>query len=290
MTDSDTDRETAADGETPTDGDTTDYTGTDRVELTRDTETGIARLTLTDPQRRNALSVELANGVIAALDSLEGTDTRCVVIEGQGPAFSAGGDVEAMVERADTDQPLDDAVRHVITNTGRCVQRVYECAFPTVAKVTGPAFGAGGNLAIACDVLLFHEDAQIGFGFRNVGLAVDSGTSYLLPRIVGENTALELVYTGELLDADRAAALGLANHVYDDEEFEERAEAMIEEIATGPSVALRTSKRLLRANDSSLQQAIRHEASAQAAVFDSDDHAEGVSAFVEKRDPEFSGQ
>lgn len=270
--------------------DETDHTGTDRVELTRDPESRIARVTLTDPDRRNALSTELASGVVAALDRLEGTDTRCVVVAGEESAFSAGGDVEAMVERADADEPLDDAVRHVIQDTGRCVRRLYESEFPTVAKVTGPAFGAGANLAIAADVLLFHADARIGFGFRNVGLAVDSGTSFLLPRLVGDNVAAELMYTGELLDADRALELGIANHVFDAETFEREAEALIEEIASGPSVALRTSKRLLRADSPSLGQAIRNEASAQAAVFDTEDHAEGVAAFVEKREPEFEGR
>jgi enoyl-CoA hydratase/carnithine racemase len=267
-----------------------EHVETDCVELTREEDTGIARLTLTDPDRRNALSIELANGIISALDHLEGTDTRCIVVEGEGPAFSAGGDIEAMLERAGSETTLDDSVRHIIRNTARCVERLYQSEFPTVAKVEGPAFGAGANLAIACDVLLFHEDAQIGFGFRNVGLAVDSGTSYLLPRLVGPNVAKELVFTGEMVDADRAAELGIANHVYDDESFEADAEEMVETIASGPSVALRTSKRLIRADSASLRQAIENEAGAQAAVFESDDHGEGVQAFIEKRDPEFDGE
>jgi Enoyl-CoA hydratase/carnithine racemase len=154
-------------------------TDTDCVRLTREPDTGIARLTLTDPDRRNTLSAELADGVIAALDGLAGTDTRCVVVDGEGSTFSAGGDVEAMVDRAATDEPLDDTVRQVIENTGRCVQRLYECPFPTVATVTGTAFGAGANLAIACDVLLFHEAAEIGFGFRNGRLV--GGLRHLTP-------------------------------------------------------------------------------------------------------------
>ncbi len=258
------------------------------VDLRRDA--GIARVQLNAPERRNALSVEMADGIIAAFDQLAGTDTRCVVMEGAGPAFSAGGDVSAMIERAEADQSLDESVRHVIHNTGGCVRRVYESEFPTVAVIDGPAFGAGATLAIACDIQIASSDAQIGFGFRNVGLAVDSGVSYLLPRLVGANTANELVFTGELLDADRAADLGLLNHVYPTETFDDRTEELIDRIATGPSVALRTSKRLLRADHASMREAVEHEASAQAAVFDSADHAEGVAAFRENREPEFAGE
>ncbi|GAB3410705.1 enoyl-CoA hydratase family protein [Haloparvum alkalitolerans] len=262
---------------------------TDAVRLER--EGGVARIVLTAPERRNALSVDMARGIVDAVNAVEGSDARVVVLEGEGPAFCAGGDVSMMVDRHEGDEPLADAVRHVARDTGRAVRRVAECEFPTVAKVDGPAFGAGGNLAIACDIQLLSESASIGFGFRNVGLAVDSGTSYLLPRLVGDNVARELVFTGELVAGDRALELGLANHVYADEAFEEEAESFIAGIAEGPSVALRTSKRLLRHGaDGSLDAAIENEAAAQAAVLDSEDHAEGVAAFTEGREPEFEGR
>lgn len=255
-----------------------------------DWESGIARVVLADPDRRNALSVETAAGIVAAFDQLAGSDTRCVVLEGEGPAFSAGGDVSAMVERAETDQPLDESVRHLIHDTGGCVRRVYESEFPTVALLDGPAFGAGAALALACDLQLAHEDARIGFGFRNVGLAVDSGVSYLLPRVVGHNTAMELVYTGRLVDAHEAAELGLVNRVFADEAFADETARMIEQIAEGPTVALRTSKRLLQTDHASMRAAVETEAGASGAVFDSADHAEGVAAFTEDRQPEFDGE
>jgi len=256
-----------------------------------DEEGGVVTLTLNRPGVRNALTAEVAGELRAALSDLEGGDTRCVVLEGAGEAFCAGGDVNAMVEHQTGDLSLDDAVRHVIQDTGRTIQRVAECEFPTVAKVDGTAVGAGATLALACDLQVAHEDARMGFGFRRVGLAVDSGTAHLLPRVVGDNVARELVYTGELLDADRAKELGLLNRVYADEAFESGVDELVEEIATGPPVALRTSKRLLRrAPEMTLAAAVEHEAGAQAAVLDSADHAEGVSAFLDGRDPRFRGE
>jgi len=252
---------------------------------------GVARITLNTPERRNALSDEVTGGLIDALSDVEGSDARCVVVEGAGPAFSAGGDIDAMVERHERDSPTPEAVERVIQRIGRSIQRLVECPLPTIAKVDGAAFGAGANLAIACDIQLLSDEAKLGFGFRQVGLAVDSGTSYLLPRLVGDNVAKELVYTGELLDAERAQELGLANHVYESEAFERETESFVERVASGPTVALRTSKRLLRhGRTASLSETIEHEAVAQGTVFDSADHAEGITAFRESRSPEFEGE
>ncbi|AUX09580.1 enoyl-CoA hydratase/carnithine racemase [Halalkaliarchaeum desulfuricum] len=252
---------------------------------------GVVRLVLDDPDRRNALSREMADGIVDAIDAIEGSDTRCVVVEGCGPAFCAGGDVAAMAQLQATDLPLEAAVRHVIRNTARCVRRTAECEFPTVAAIDGPAIGAGGALALACDLQLAHEDARIGFGFREVGLAIDSGVSYFLPRFVGDNVARELVFTGEQLDAERARDRGLVNHVYADGEFEEGVREFVERVASGPPIALRASKRLLRdAGGGSLSTAIEREAEAQAAALASQDHREGAEAFLERREPEFSGR
>ncbi|WP_117591319.1 enoyl-CoA hydratase/isomerase family protein [Haloprofundus halophilus] len=286
MTEGDSDGDDdATESEIGTDG------GTDAVLLDRDAETGVATITLNNPGLRNALTVDVADGLIDALDELEGSDARCVVVTGSEGSFSAGGDVNAMMELQSGSWSLDEAVRHIIQNTGRCVQRLAECEFPTVAKIEGVAVGAGANVAIACDVQLMSEEARMGFGFRQVGLAVDSGTSYLLPRLVGDNVAKELVFTGELLDAERALDLGLVNHVYSDEEFDERVDAFVEKIAEGPTVALRTSKRLLDQGwELSLSSAIANEAGAQSAVFETADHTEGVESFMGKRSPDFRGE
>jgi enoyl-CoA hydratase/carnithine racemase len=256
-----------------------------------DIDEGVATITLNRPESRNALAREVSAGIIDAIEEIEGSDARCVVLKGSGGAFCAGGDINAMTERLEGDLSLADAERLIVQTTSRAIARVAGCYLPTIAKVDGPAFGAGANLAIACDIGVASDSATISFGFRQVGLAVDSGTSYLLPRLVGLNTAKELVFTGELLDAERAAELGIFNHVFPDEDFNECAAELVKRIATGPTVALRASKRLLdQGPESSLDEAITNEAAGQTAAFETRDHREGVRAFQERRDPEFEGR
>jgi enoyl-CoA hydratase/carnithine racemase len=249
-----------------------------------------ATVTLNNPDVRNAISVEVAEQLRDAVTKAEDEEARCLVVQGAGPTFCAGGDIAAMLEGVAMDVDIETRVNDYALPVNRAVQAVAECPLPTVAKVDGAAFGAGGALAIACDVVLASERAKIGFGFRQVGLNVDSGTSYLLPRIVGENVAKELVYTGELLDSERASELGLFNHVYPTDEFEQETQEMITQIATGPTVALTESKRLIeRGQSRSIGEAVDAEAAALKQTLVSADHAEGARAFTEQRDPDFEG-
>lgn len=257
-----------------------------------DVTDGVATITLNEPDRMNPLTGDISAGVEAHLDDLEErTDIRCVVVEGSGGAFSAGGDIQGMKERIDGDITLDESAQEVERGLSSMMVKLVECSYPTVAKVDGAAVGAGANLAIACDVVLASESAVIGFVFNQVGLSVDGGTSYLLPRTVGVNVAKELVFTGEICDAARAKDLGLFNHVYSDDEFEDEVAAMVQRIASGPTVAYRHAKRLIQDGlEKDLQKALKDEATAQGIVFSTDDHREGVEAFIEDRDPEFEGR
>jgi len=258
--------------------------------VTLDVTDAVARVTLDHPEVRNALTSDVASELVAAMASIP-DGARCVVLAGTGPAFCAGGDVKAMVDGVESDMPASESVERIVEETAAAVRAVATCDLPTVAKIDGPAFGAGGTLAIACDVLLASDRAKISFGFRQVGLNVDSGASHLLPRLVGEHVAKELVFTGELIDAERAREIGLFNRVFPQETFEEEVEAIVGRIASGPTVALEHSKRLLEQGlDSSLDEAIHNEATAQVISADTDDHVEGVRAFTAQRDPEFEGQ
>lgn len=251
----------------------------------------LATITMQNPELRNALTLEAAEQIREAVDAIEDSDARCAVLEGSEGTFCAGGDIESMIEGLVSDRETEELIEEVGVPINRTVQRVYECSVPTVAKVDGTAFGAGGSLAIACDLVLASERAEIGFGFRRIGLSVDSGTSYLLPRVVGEKRAMELVYTGDLLEASEARDIGLVSRVYPTDEFDERCAELIDRIVTGPTVALKQSKRLLQSGgERTLDEAIDAEIDSLCSVFETDDVSEGVNSFLERRTPEFQGE
>jgi enoyl-CoA hydratase/carnithine racemase len=255
-----------------------------------DIEDDVATATLNQPDRRNALSNDVMEGLAAALETVRDSEARCLVIAGAGGAFSAGGDIGRMRNRVETDIPVDDAVRSIERRTASLVGQVYAFPIPTVAKIDGAAVGAGAGLALACDLQLASEEASMGFVFRHVGLTADAGVSYLLPRLVGENVAKELLLTGEILDADRALELGLFNHVYPADAFDDRVDELVGSIAKGPTVALRHAVRLVdAAAGRDFEAALRNEAAAQGVALGTDDYAEGVAAFLESRDPSFDG-
>ncbi|MBX0323343.1 enoyl-CoA hydratase/isomerase family protein [Halomicroarcula sp. F13] len=254
-------------------------------------EDDVATVTLNRPDVRNALAEETSERLIERFDTIADSDARCVVLEGAGPAFCAGGDVGAMVEGVAGDQPPAERVELVVSAIHGAIEAVHDCRLPVVAKIDGATFGAGAGLALACDVQLASPEAKIGFGFRRVGLAIDSGVSYFLPRLVGPNKAKELVFTGELLDADTARELGIFTRLFEADEFEDGVENMVETIAEGPTVALTQAKRLLdRGTESTFEQALDDEATAQGLAFTTADHEEGATAFMEQRSPEFEGR
>lgn len=261
---------------------------TDDVDL--EVSDRIATVTLDRPEVRNAISGSMAGELERIFDRVPETGARCVLLQGAGDAFCAGGDVSAMVEAQDEDTTHRERVTLVERSVSRAVEAVYDCQLPVLAKVDGAAYGAGAGLLLACDVQLGSPDAKIGFGFRRLGLAVDSGVSHLLPRYVGLNTAKELVFTGELVDADRARSLGLLTRLFERDSFEEGVDSIVETVASGPTAALATSKELLNRSQSSLSAATDDEERAQAWLLESADHVEGARAFLQEREPEFEGR
>lgn len=250
-----------------------------------------ATITIQNPELRNALTLGVATEISEAVERAEESDVRCLVLQGTDGNFCAGGDIKSMVENLSDDRGIEELIKESALPVERSVQNVYECSVPTVAKVDGSAFGAGATVALACDMVLASERAEMSFGFRRVGLSIDSGTSYVLPRVVGQKTAMDLVYTGDVVDAARAEELGLVSRVLPTEGFEEQSAAIIETIATGPTVALKRSKRLLQDGaDRTFDEAIEAETDGLRACFESEDFETGVRAFVNKQTPEFEGR
>lgn len=263
--------------------------GTDQVNYEIVDERAV--ITLSNPELRNALTLEMAHGIRDAIADVEKQDVRCVVIQGSEGAFCAGGDIESMLEAVSTDADLDELIEEAGKPVNKTVQDVYECSVPTIAKVDGPAYGAGGSLAVAADIVLASENAELSFGFQRIGLSIDSGTSYLLPRLVGENTAKSLVMRDRVLDAEEALELGLIQELYAADEFEEKSEEVIDQVANGPTVALSHTKELIQNGlDRTIEEAIDQEVEALKTVFRTQDFSEGVTAFMEKRTPEFEGE
>jgi len=248
-------------------------------------ENGIATVTITNADARNTLTPDV---VAAAHDALDASsDIDSLVVRGAGETFCAGGDLAGVVAGARGELSAD-AFMARLERIDALIERLHRFPAPTIAAVDGPAFGAGGALALACDVVVASEAGSIGFGFHRVGLPVGAGVSALLPRVVGESTAAELLYTGELLDAERARELGLFNRVLPAAEFEEQLDAFVETIASGPPAAVRETGQLLTANGSrSLQTTMVAERAARRRRFGTNEHVEGAGAFIDQREPAF---
>jgi 2-(1,2-epoxy-1,2-dihydrophenyl)acetyl-CoA isomerase len=254
--------------------------------IERDGDLGWIRINR--PERLNALAGTMREDMDEGLARLEADEAvRCVIITGEGRAFSTGGDVTYMAELIKRgDRP---AFRKLVEAGASIVRRIDRMTKPVIAAVNGPAAGAGACLALACDLRVASETASIGLTFLRVGLHPDWGGSYFLPRLVGPALAAELIYTGGMVGAERAERLGLFNRVVPAAELEAAARALAGQIASGPAVAVAHAKWTLRRTwGASLGEVLAMEREAQLAAFDSPDFREGIGAFIEKRTPRFS--
>ena len=247
---------------------------------------GIAQITLNRPEARNALDLTMRRELLGVLDEIEADPTsRVVILTGAGGHFCSGGDVKSMRTRHTAAEG-----RMRVEALNRMVLRLVDFSRPTIAMVDGYAVGAGTNLALCCDLIVASDRAKFGELFCKIGLAVDGGGTWLLPRVVGMARAKELVFTGDVIDAAEAARLGLVNRVVPAAELESTTRALAEKIAAGPPLALRLDKQMLnRAASTDLAAALESEAFSQGLAIASADHQEGVAAFFDKRPPKFTG-
>jgi 2-(1,2-epoxy-1,2-dihydrophenyl)acetyl-CoA isomerase len=252
-------------------------------------EDGIATLTFNRPERMNALSTPIMQGLLDGLPRLAGDPAvKVVVLTGVGRAFCAGGDVKSMAEGGER-RSTAEATAHLRSRME--VSRIlHELPKPTIAMINGPAAGAGLALALACDLRIAGASAKLVTAFVRVGFSGDFGGSFFLTRLVGTAKARELYFTGRPVDANEALSLGLVNRVVPDEELATVTIELARSLAQGPSIALCLMKRNLNCAESSgLAELLDMEATHQVQTGRTEDHREAARAFVEKRVPIFTG-
>jgi 2-(1,2-epoxy-1,2-dihydrophenyl)acetyl-CoA isomerase len=266
-----------------------DVNGTDiKYEITDN----VALLTLNKPDRLNALSWSTWAEIESAIEAANRDDgVKAVVITGEGRGFSAGTDLTEQRSEADWHpRPFPGReARYRSRYLGTAT--VYNCTKPTIAAVNGVAVGAGFSLAMACDIRIASEAARFSAIFVKRAIVADTGCTWFLPRLVGMERALEMMYTGRMVGAEEALRIGLVSEVVAADQLMDRVSALAREIARGPSLAVELNKRLAHEGLSrSLEDQIELEEYLQAVTRDSEDAQEGRASFLEKREPVFKGR
>ncbi|MGG3916262.1 enoyl-CoA hydratase/isomerase family protein [Rossellomorea vietnamensis] len=246
----------------------------------------VLNVTLNRPDSLNSFDEFMLTGLIEALEEAgRDQEIRAIVIRGAGRSFSAGGDVKTMGSATSAQ------VYEHIGLLNSCIKAIKTIEKPVIASVHGFAAGAGFNLALACDVIIASETSQFALSFSKVGLISDGGGSYFLPRLIGPHLAKEFFFTGEAVSARRMYELGVINRLVPADSLEEKANELAATLAAGPSKAYGMMKKMIdRSFTTTLDEILEQERITQTLMISTEDHAEGVSAFKEKRIPLFSGK
>jgi 2-(1,2-epoxy-1,2-dihydrophenyl)acetyl-CoA isomerase len=253
-------------------------------------EDGVATLTFNRPERMNALSTPIMEGLLHGLPRLAGDPgVRVIVLTGAGRAFCAGGDVKSMAEGGEERSAAEATAR--LRSRMEVSRILHELPKPTIAMINGPAAGAGLAFALACDLRIASASARLVTAFVKVGFSGDFGGSFFLTRLVGTAKARELYFTGRPVDAQEALSLGLVNRVVPDDQLADATMELARSLAQGPQIALSLMKRNLNCAESSgLAELLDLEAANQVLTGRTEDHREAAKAFVEKRAPMFIGR
>lgn len=252
-------------------------------------EGAVLRLTMNRPERMNAVDHDLSDHFERALLAARAPEVRSVVVAGSGRAFCAGLDLRSVQDAYESGPPmLGNWVRHDFNPIVRALLAVEK---PIVAAVAGVAAGAGMGLALACDYRIVEPDSRFILAFPGVGVGLDTGVSFFLPRLVGLGRAWQIVLDPRPIGGEEAVAIGLAQELAPAGGALERAMALASRLAEGPTIAYGLIKRaFLHAASSDVESALDHEAELQDLAGRSQDHLESVRAFLAKRAPRFAGQ
>lgn len=252
------------------------------VESSRDGN--VVLLRLNRPEARNALSPELMEELASELERLDpDPEVRCVVIAGSDKVFAAGADIKAMAERS-----FAEALRHPAAGFWR---RLAAIKTPMIAAVSGYALGGGCELALACDMIVAAEGATFGQPEINLGIIPGGGGTQRLARVLGKQRAMELVLTGERFDAAAALKLGLVNRVVEGDGWLDEAMALAATVAERPPIAARLAKQaVIAAEETALTAGLENERRLYELAMATEDRVEGMTAFLEKREPKFEGK
>ena len=245
----------------------------------------VSTLTINRPDKLNALSEEVLDGLHSAVEDVERRDgVRAMIITGTGKAFVAGADIAAMKDMNHAQGRGFGALGHSL------FAHLEQLRFPVIAAVNGFALGGGCELALACDFIYASTKAKFGQPEVSLGIIPGFGGTQRLPRRVGPGIARELIYSGKMIDAAEALRIGLANALFEPDELMPAAQKAAADIATKGPLAVANAKRLIREGmDLPLIQANKREQDAFGASFDTEDQEEGMAAFLEKRAPNFKG-
>ena len=250
----------------------------------------VVLLTMNQPDKRNTLTGNTAIvEFLAAVDRIHADHrVRCVILTGNGPSFSAGGDIREMKRQASPDVSEMD-IRHEYQNgIQRLTLALFNLEVPVIAAINGHAIGAGLDLACMCDIRIASENAKFAESFVRVGIVPGDGGAWLLQRVIGMSRAAEMSFTGETIDAQQALTWNQVSRVVPHDQLMTSARELAGRIAQNPSHSLRLTKRLMRESIlSRLETVLELSATFQAISHKTPDHSEAVNAFLEKRAPRF---
>jgi len=253
-----------------------------------DVRDSVAHLTLHRPDDANGINDAVARDLLAAVIEIEAdVSVRAVLLSGTGSRFCGGGDLKSFAAAGDG---LTDLVRTLLPSLHTAIGMLVRGKAPVVAAVQGSAAGAGLGLVCASDLVIAGESAKFVMAYTAVGLTPDGSSSWFLPRIVGLKRALELTLTNRVLTAAEALDLGIVTTVVPDADVHEHAEALAVQLAAGPTDAFATARRLLHTSlEDTFETHLAREADGIVAATATNDAREGITAFVEKRPPTFTG-